>query len=198
MIRGPCKYSIPVSAEVVEERKAIILDKNQGVYVRDLENGEVRIVRDKTYMLKAHEIVVEKLLDPDLEDLIDPLRKRDKSQAIIIPLEHNEAMHIYKEQDNSSRVMLGPNLVMVEYDEHITRNVLSGKCPKEEGVIKTIKLRLGPDFMTDIFKVETSNSAKLRIQLSYNWFFEVQKDDQNSLKKIFNVRDFVGDTCREL
>jgi hypothetical protein len=29
---------------------------------------------------------------------------------------------------------------MLEYDEHITRNVLSGKCPKEEGIIKTLKL----------------------------------------------------------
>lgn len=86
-------------------------------------------------------------------------------------------MHIYKEKDNSSRVELGPNLVMLEFDEHITWNVLSGKTPKEEGVIKTIKLWLGPDFMTDIFKVETSNSAKLKIQLSYNWFFEVNKDD---------------------
>lgn len=72
MIRGPKKYCIPVSAEIIEERKAIILDKNQGVYVRDLEKGEVRIVSDSTYMLKAHEIIVEKTLEPEIELLIDP------------------------------------------------------------------------------------------------------------------------------
>lgn len=87
---------------------------------------------------------------------------------------------------------------MLEYDEHVTRNVLSGKTPKEEGVIKTLKIKLGPDFMTDIFKVETANNAKLRINLSYNWHFEYDPASQDSLKKIFNVRDFVGDTCREL
>ena len=58
-------------------------------------------------MLKAHEIILEKTLEPELEDLIDPLRIRDKSRALTIPLEHNEAMH------TSSRVELGPNLVML-------------------------------------------------------------------------------------
>ena len=87
---------------------------------------------------------------------------------------------------------------MLDYNEHVTRNVLSGKTPKEEGVIKTLKIKLGPDFMTDIFKVETANNAKMRINLSYNWHFEYDPKDQDSLKKIFNVRDFVGDTCREL
>jgi len=126
------------------------------------------------------------------------LKKWDWTRAVTITLEHNEAIHIYKEKDNSSKVVLGPDLVMLEYDEHITRNVLSGKCPKEEGIIKTLKLWLGPDFMTDIFKVETSNNAKLKIALSYNWHFEYDPKSQDSLKKIFNVRDFVGDTCREL
>jgi len=67
--------------------------------------------------------------------------------------------------------LLGPEIVMLEYDEHFTVNILSGKTPKEEGVIKTLKIKLGPDFMSDIFRVETSNSAKLKIQLSYNWHF---------------------------
>ena len=87
---------------------------------------------------------------------------------------------------------------MLEYDEHVTRNVLSGKTPKEEGIIKTLKLKLGPEFMTDIFKVETANNAKMLVNLSYNWHFEYDRNDPDSLKKIFNVRDFIGDTCREL
>lgn len=145
-------------------------------------------------MLEAHEVLVEKI-DPDIDELLFPGVKRDKTRAVVIGLEHNEAVHIYKEKDNSSRVVLGPAIVMLEYDEHMTRNVLSGKTPKEEGVIKTLKIKLGPDFMTDIFKVETSNNAKLRINLSYNWHFEYDASSQDSLKKIFNVRDFVGDTC---
>lgn len=197
IIRGPCRYVPPVEAEIVEERQAIILDINQGVYVRDLNKGDVKIVRDKTYMLEAHEVLFEKI-DPDIDELLFAGQKRDKTRAVTIALEHNEAVHIYKEKDNSSRVVLGPDLVMLDYNEHVTRNVLSGKTPKEEGVIKTLKIKLGPDFMTDIFKVETANNAKMRINLSYNWHFEYDPKDQDSLKKIFNVRDFVGDTCREL
>lgn len=197
IIRGPCRYVPPVEAEIVEERQAIILDTNQGVYVRDLNKGDVKIVRDKTYMLEAHEVLFEKI-DPDIDELLFAGQKRDKTRAVTIALEHNEAVHIYKEKDNSSRVVLGPDLVMLDYNEHVTRNVLSGKTPKEEGVIKTLKIKLGPDFMTDIFKVETANNAKMRINLSYNWHFEYDPKDQDSLKKIFNVRDFVGDTCREL
>lgn len=198
VVQGPHAYAPPVEAEVVEERKVIILEKNQGIYVRDLEKGDVKIVKDQTYMLKAHEVLAEKIFEDRLEKLIDPSGTRDKFRAVTITLEHNEAIHIYKEKDNSSRVVLGPNVVMLEYDEHVTINILSGKTPKEEGVIKTLKIRLGPDFMSDIFKVETSNCAKLKVAISYNWQFKYDRDDQESLKKIFNVRDFVGDTCREL
>ncbi len=198
MVYGPCLFAPSVDSEVVEERRAIIIEENQGIYVRDLEKGEVKIVKNKTYMLKAHEVLVEKLFDERLERILDPSGKRDKTKAVSIPLGHNEAIHIYKERDNSSKVVLGPNVVMLEYDEHVTINVLSGHTPKEEGVVNTIKLKLGPEFMSDIFKVETANNAKLLINISYNRYFEFNKDDQESLKRIFSVRDFVGDACREL
>lgn len=41
MVSGPCIYAPPVETEIVEERKTIILEKNQGIYVRDLEKGDV-------------------------------------------------------------------------------------------------------------------------------------------------------------
>lgn len=72
---------------------------------------------------------------------------------------------------------------------------LSGKTPKQPGVIKTIHINLGPDFSTDIVTVETSDHAALRLQLSYNWEFKVDKTDIEQTKKIFQVKDFVGDLC---
>ena len=78
IIRGPCRYVPPVEAEIVEERQAIILDINQGVYVRDLNKGDVKIVRDKTYMLEAHEVLFEKI-DPDIDELLFAGQKRDKT-----------------------------------------------------------------------------------------------------------------------
>jgi len=54
---------------------------------------------------------------------------------------------------------------------------------------------LGPDFMTDLVVVETSDHARLSLKLSYNWYFEV---DHKEPSKIFAVPDFVGDACKAI
>jgi len=74
---------------------------------------------------------------------------------------------------------------------------LSGDKPKRPHVIKALSLQLGPDFMTDIVIVETSDHARLSLKLSYNWFFEVKPDDAD-VEKIFSVPDFVGDACKAI
>jgi len=43
--------------------------------------------------------------------------------------------------------------------------------------------------------VETSDHARLSLKLSYNWYFEVDKEDPS---KIFSVPDFVGDACKAI
>jgi major vault protein len=75
---------------------------------------------------------------------------------------------------------------------------LSGDKPKRPNVIKSLALMLGPDFMTDILEVETSDHARLRLQLSYNWHFEVDPKDEKNAGRVFQVRDFVGDACKAI
>lgn len=41
MIRGPTEYVPPVEVAVVCESKAIPLDENEGIYVRDVKTGKV-------------------------------------------------------------------------------------------------------------------------------------------------------------
>jgi len=67
MVRGPCRYVPQTWAEVIEERNSIIMDRNEGIYVRDLDKGDVRIVKGTTYMLETNEVLVEKELDEDIE-----------------------------------------------------------------------------------------------------------------------------------
>lgn len=67
------------------------------------------------------------------------------------------------------RVVFGPELVMLCPDEQFTQLSLSGGKPKKPNVIKALCLLLGPDFCTDIVTVETSDHARLQLQLSYNW-----------------------------
>ena len=41
MIRGPLEYVPSVAVEVVTKRKAMPLDENEGIYVRDIKSGKV-------------------------------------------------------------------------------------------------------------------------------------------------------------
>ena len=56
-------------------------------------------------------------------------------------------------------------------------------------MIQALCLILGPDFCTDIVIVETSDHARLQLQLSYNWHFDVSLTHHSSLtfKAIFIV-----------
>jgi major vault protein len=52
--------------------------------------------------------------------------------------------------------------------------------------------------MTDIVVVETSDHARLSLKLSYNWTFEVKKEEEKEALKLFQVPDFVGDACKAI
>ena len=88
---------------------------------------------------------------------------------------HNAAVQLYDYKSKVARVVFGPDLVLLEPDEQFTVLALSGDKPKKPGVIKTLVLLLGPDFCTDYVEVETVDHARLRLNVSYNWFFDVEK-----------------------
>jgi len=92
--------------------------------------------------------------------------------------------------------VFGPELVMLGPDEQFTLLSLSGGKPKQPNQIKSLCLLLGPDFCTDIITIETADHARLQLQLSYNWRFEVDTSKTEDATKLFSVPDFVGDLCK--
>jgi len=205
MIQGPCDYIPPVEVEVAEKRTSIPLDENEGIYVRDNQTGKISALTGRTYMLKAHEELWPKELPPEVEGLLrasslDESKKkaRDKTRVVDYRVPHNAAVQIYDYNKKKSRVVFGPALVMLDPDEQFTVLSLSGDKPKRPNVIKSLALSLGPDFMTDIVEVETADHARLRLQLSYNWQFDIANLPKEEREKIFQVRDFVGDTCKAI
>jgi major vault protein len=219
MIRGPTEYVPPVEVEVVQKRRALPLDSNEGIYVRNTKTGKVRAVIGETYMLDQNEELFEKVLPPHVEELLssqkDPLadrserggrrsrggdgsapKPRDRTRVVTFRVPHNAAVQIYDFQDKTARVVFGPDLVMLGPDEHFTVLSLSGEKPKKPNCIKALCLLLGPDFCTDIIQIETADHARLQLQLSYNWSFTVDKSDPEDATKIFSVPDFVGDMCK--
>ncbi|KAK7478267.1 hypothetical protein BaRGS_00011281 [Batillaria attramentaria] len=216
MIRGPVEYVPPVEVEVLMKRQAIPLDENEGIYVRDIKSGKVRAITGNTYMLNQDEELWEKHLSPVVESLLtgakDPLadrsdrsskesgpaKPRDKTRVVSFRVPHNAAVQIYDYKEKKARVIFGPELVMLGPDEQFTLLSLSGGKPKKPNQIKALCLLLGPDFCTDIITVETADHARLSLQLSYNWHFEVGTKTPEDAAKLFSVPDFTGDSCKAI
>jgi len=226
MLKGPMEYIPPVEVEVLSKRRAIPLHENEGIYVRNTTTGQVRAVIGQTYMLGEDEELWEKNLPSivrtllsaerdttaDRGDFVNPhkLRKRkqddledeevfDASRVVTFQVPHNAAVQIYDYKSKKSRVTFGPDLVMLMPDEQFTQLSLSAGKPKKANMIRSIALLLGPDFTSDVIVVETSDHARLQLELSYNWHFDIRdhKNDQEA-SKIFCVADFVGDLCKAM
>lgn len=188
--------------------------------MRNVKTGKVREVTGETYMLNQDEELWEKDLPPGVEGLLalekDPLadrgfrprdgskdqpqgKSRDKTRVVSFRVPHNAAVQIYDYKEKKARVVFGPELVMLGPDEQFTQLSLSGGKPKKPNQIRSLCLLLGPDFCTDVIVVETSDHARLQLQLSYNWHFEVKnKDDATEAAMLFSVPDFVGDACKAI
>ncbi|CAL9692919.1 unnamed protein product [Knipowitschia caucasica] len=215
MLRGPIEYVPSASVEVILRRQAIPLDENEGIYVRDIKTGKVRAVIGHTYMLTQDEELWQKQLPQNVEALLaspqDPLadrsdrnqaavqRPRDKTHVVSYRVPHNAAVQVYDYREKKARVVFGPELVMLGPDEQFTVLSLSGDKPKRANVIKAVCLLLGPDFCTDVITIETADHARLQLQLSYNWHFDVQSPvSAEHAAALFSVPDFVGDACKAI
>jgi len=214
MMKGPCDYVPPVEVEIVETRKYIPLDENEGIYIRDLTTGKVRAHVGESYMLKASEELWSKELPDEVEELLERARSsadtrghgagaksstvRDKTKVVTYRAPHGSVVQVYDYKEKKPRVVFGPELIMLGPDDQFTVLKLSGDTPKRADVIKSLSLLLGPDFMTDIVIVETADHARLSLKLAYNWYFEVNRDSQESGHRVFRVPDFVGDACKAI
>jgi major vault protein len=213
MIYGPRKYVPPVEVRILERRRKIPLDENEGIYVRDKNSGQVFTIKGQTYMLKPNEELWDKVLQPIVEELLHVQGyrgqnaqkaesvKRVPHKVVTYRVPHNAAVQLYDYKKKKSRVVFGPELVMLEPDEEFSIMSLSGSAPgepKRANAITSLALLMGPDFMNDTVVVETSDHARLKLLLSYNWVFEVDKADEKQAATIFSVRDFVGDTCKAI
>lgn len=221
LITGPGEYIPPVQIKIIEKRRKIPLDKNEGIYVRNLKTGEVRTVIGSTYLLEAHETLWEKELPEIVENLLAAEKlgkpycppkldekgnltydldiknyKRDKTRVVSYRAPSNSAVQLFDYKKNESRVIFGPDIVLLGPDEQFTIQSLSAGTPKQEDVNKQLAMRLGPGFMYDVVEVETSDHARLSIKLSYGWVFRFNKKEIKEAEKIFSVKDFVGNVSK--
>jgi major vault protein len=197
LVTGPTDYFPPVEVEILDRRQRIPLDENEGVYVRDTRSGAVRAVIGESYLLKENEELWAKDVPQAVVDLLGEER-RDPTRVIAYRVPHNAAVQIYDYRRKHARVVFGPELVMLEPDEQFTQLSLSGGKPKRPAAIRSLLLYLGPDFSTDILTVETADHARLELKLSYGWYFDIDKKNEEDAVKLFQVPDFIGDFCKAI
>ncbi|XP_072026388.1 major vault protein-like [Amphiura filiformis] len=230
MIQGPVSYIPPIQVQVIDQgngvfvRKAIALGINEGIYVRDMQSGEIRAeMGPQSYLLNENEQLWKKELPPDVEAIlkngggigkgdirklayfessIDPeysgTKPRDKTRVVRYRCPHNTAVQVYKYAEKTARVVFGPDMVILGPHEDFNILSLSAGKPKVERALQTICLMLGPDYITDILEVETSDHARLKIRMAFNNHFEVEPGDKAGEEAIFSVPDFIGHACREV
>lgn len=116
-------------------------------------------------MLQAHEELWEMNLGDAIEDVLEKSgqKRQSKTEVVKYKIPANSIVQVYDYKTRDSRVVVGPNLVMLGPDESFTLNRLSGKTPKTPGVVRTLNIRLGPDFSSDIVEVDTADHAKLSV-----------------------------------
>ena len=201
MIRGPCRFIPSIEVKIIEIRSIIPLDNKEGIYVRDTKTGNVRSVIGKSYLLEANEELWKKELSATEEGILKKSRpdgssRTDLTRVVTFNCPYNTVLQIYNFKTDENRIIFGPDYIMLEPEEQFSIIHLSGKTPKVPGVVKTLYLNMGPTYTTDQIEVETSDHALLIIEVSYNWHFDVLKtDDFNKQKKIFSVRDCIGEMC---
>lgn len=224
LIHGPGDYIPPIDVTILEKRAAIPLHKNEGIYVRDEKTGVIRAQIGSTYLLKAHESLWEKELPEEYEELLQKERlgvsytvpkqigdqvvyeqvfnsePRDKTRVISYRISSGKCVQVYNYKTKENKIVFGPELILLEPDEILTLLRLSGGKPKKENVIQTLSLLLGPEIISDFVEVETSDHAKIELDLSYKWHFEYNKESPLSEvnKKLFAVADFVGDISKSI
>lgn len=203
MIQGPTVYIPPVQVEIVEYRNRVALDTNEGVYVRDINTGQVRCEFGKSYMLKAHEEFWNKELTEIEETLLAKNlnfagTSRDKKKVVTFRCPFANVIQIYDYKRKESRMVVGPAMVYLGPDEQFTVTVLSGCTPKKPGVIKKLSIDISPTFTSDIVTVETSDHTRLNLQLAYNWYFKLDMNSTQSISKVYEVADFIGNLCSQL
>lgn len=192
---GPQGYFPPVQVNVIDQVSETALDKDEGIYVRDKTTGEKRAVIGQNYMLKANEA----RFSIDLPQMtMNLLREEnpniDCNKLVSYSCPFNACVQVFNYRCKTARTIWGPQLVQLGPDETVTVNILSGGKPKMPGVIKSLYIALGPDFTSDLLEVETSDHCRMHIALSYNWTFNIERNEEGG-RKVFAIKDFIGDMC---
>jgi len=160
--------------------EAIGIDQKSGIYVRDLVTGEAKLIRGlRSYLVNpAKEVHIERWVSAvDWNHWIfahRPHKHIDTPQrtpwALSIRIPNN--MAIMATSAKGQRVIEGPCVELLEYEEKLSYLELSTGTPKsDKKVLKTCFLRTN-NRVSDVIRIQTSDFVDIDVKVTYQINFE--------------------------
>ncbi|HRI69828.1 MAG TPA: hypothetical protein PK156_36615 [Polyangium sp.] len=185
--------------------EALGIDQKSGIYVRDLATGEVRLVRGKqSYLVDPRkEVQVTRTVPTDDWNLwiaaCEPHKHTNKPittpWALSITVPNNTAVLVTSA--NSRRVVDGPCVTLLGYEESLTALYLSTGTPKsDENPLNTCFLRTVGNRISDKITVETADFVKISVRVSYS--VEFLPDHKDRWFNHENYIQFIVDRLRSI
>lgn len=192
-IKGPCKFVPNKDTEVLEKVTTRLINSNQGIYIKNTETSETKLVEGPVSYLRG---VHEELYYKNYTDQEKKALGLTSSSyvATFVKLELGEVICVLDEK-KLEKTIIGPCSYILKPEEHVKVLYLSAGKPKVPYQIKAAKIKKGPDFTSDRFEIRTKDNAHLTLLLTYKWEFLIEKVDAY---KIFSVVDFIGYACNSL
>ncbi|HMY19069.1 MAG TPA: hypothetical protein PKA58_22240, partial [Polyangium sp.] len=193
--------------------EALGIDQKSGIYVRDLTTGEVRLIRGKqSYLVDPRkEVQVTRTVPTDDWNLWvaanEPHKRTNRSittpWALSITIPNNTAVLVTSA--NSRRVVEGPCVTLLGYEESLTALSLSTGTPKsDESPLNTCFLRTVGNRISDKVTVETADFVKISVRVSYSVEFLPDHKDrwfnhENYIQFIVDrLRSIIRSRCRSV
>ena len=156
---------------------AVGIDQKSGIYVRDLETGEARLVRGKrSYLINpAKEVHINRIVSPiDWNHWITAQRPhKQETRPVVTPwalsirIPHN--MAVLATSAKGQRVIEGPCVELLEYEEKLAYLNLSTGTPKsDKQPLKTCFLKTAGNRVSDRIRVETSDFVEIDVEITFN------------------------------
>jgi len=182
--------------------EAIGIDQKSGIYVSDLSTGEVRLVRGKRSYL----------VDPRKEVHIP---RRTPVEVWNLWIAHGEPHKVAAEtvstwwalsivvppntaclatSANSQRVIEGPCVTLLEFEERLVPLDLSMQVPKtDDNTLRTCFLRVNGNRVSDEIVIETNDFVEIAVRVSYSVTFQ-----RENKERWFSTENYVQVMCEHL
>lgn len=179
--------------------QAIGVDQKSGVYVADVETGNIKLVRGEKKLIldPRSEKHIHRKVPSNLWNLIIARNEQHKAAdsrlvdtpwalSVIIP--NNEAVLVTSK--DGRRAEVGPKTILLEYEEWLEVLSLSRGRPKTDvHSLETCFLRVSGNRSSDQIILETADYVQINIDVQYSVEFEGDTPEEQI--KWFNYKNYV-------